>query len=74
MVEKLMIDHLVHWAKIFKMDGFRFDLMGFHTVDNMKNIRAAVRKKKIFFSLLLSFSFFSENISTFKIFQKKKKS
>lgn len=28
MMEKLMVDTLVHWAKQFKVDSFRFDLMG----------------------------------------------
>ncbi|NMP30869.1 pullulanase-type alpha-1,6-glucosidase [Thalassotalea sp. M1531] len=28
MMERLMVDTLVHWAKAFKVDSFRFDLMG----------------------------------------------
>ncbi len=28
MMEKLMIDSVVTWAKEYKVDGFRFDLMG----------------------------------------------
>ena len=31
MVEKLMIDTLTRWAVDYKVDGFRFDLMNFHT-------------------------------------------
>lgn len=40
--EKLMLDNLVLWARVYKMDGFRFDLMGFHTLDNMKNVRSTI--------------------------------
>ncbi|NJO05079.1 MAG: pullulanase-type alpha-1,6-glucosidase [Chloroflexaceae bacterium] len=39
MMEKLMIDSLRVWATQYKVDGFRFDLMGFHTVENMVNVR-----------------------------------
>lgn len=42
MMEKLMIDTLIVWAKHYKIDGFRFDLMGHHTVDNLQNIRRAL--------------------------------
>lgn len=42
MMEKLMIDSLVTWAKEYKVDGFRFDLMGHHMVENMLNVRAAL--------------------------------
>ncbi len=44
MMEKLMIDSLVTWAKQYKVDGFRFDLMGHHSKQNMLNIRAALDK------------------------------
>jgi pullulanase len=37
-----MIDSLLTWAKEYKVDGFRFDLMGHHTLKNMKNVRAAL--------------------------------
>ena len=30
MMEKLIIDSVVLWAKEYKIDGFRFDLMGHH--------------------------------------------
>jgi len=40
--EKLMLDLLVLWARVYKMDGFRFDLMSFHTLDNMKRVRATL--------------------------------
>ena len=42
MMEKLMIDSLVTWATMYKVDAFRFDLMGHHMVSNMLNIRAAL--------------------------------
>lgn len=42
MMEKLMIDSLVTWAVMYKVDAFRFDLMGHHMVSNMLNIRAAL--------------------------------
>jgi pullulanase-type alpha-1,6-glucosidase len=42
MMEKLMIDSLVTWARAYKVDGFRFDLMGHHMKVNMVNVRAAL--------------------------------
>jgi pullulanase-type alpha-1,6-glucosidase len=39
MMEKLMVDSLVLWAKYYKVAGFRFDLMGHHTVANLRAIR-----------------------------------
>ncbi|NCC33779.1 MAG: DUF3372 domain-containing protein, partial [Chloroflexia bacterium] len=33
---------LVLWAREYKVDGFRFDLMGHHTRANMLNVRAAL--------------------------------
>src|SRR5512145_2534243 len=42
MMEKLMIDSLVTWAKEYKVDGFRFDLMGHHMVENMLHVRQAL--------------------------------
>jgi pullulanase-type alpha-1,6-glucosidase len=42
MMEKLMIDSVVTWAKQYKVDGFRFDLMGHHSKQNMLNLRAAL--------------------------------
>lgn len=44
MMEKLMVDAVVYWAKTFKLDGFRFDLMSFHTHDTMIHIREALRR------------------------------
>ncbi len=42
MMEKLMIDTVVRFAVDYKVDGFRFDLMNFHTRQNMLNLKAAV--------------------------------
>lgn len=42
MMERLMIDSLVQWARAYKVDGFRFDLMGHHMKQNMLNARAAL--------------------------------
>ncbi len=43
MMEKLMVDSLVTWAKDYKIDGFRFDLMGHHMVSNMVAVKKALR-------------------------------
>ncbi|HEV2088234.1 MAG TPA: pullulanase-type alpha-1,6-glucosidase, partial [Cryptosporangiaceae bacterium] len=42
MMEKLMVDSVVTWATEYKVDGFRFDLMGHHSRDNMLAVRAAL--------------------------------
>ena len=41
MMEKLMVDSLVVWATEYKVDAFRFDLMGHHMKSNMLNVRDA---------------------------------
>jgi pullulanase-type alpha-1,6-glucosidase len=43
MMEKLMVDSLVTWASAYKIDGFRFDLMGHHMLSNMLRARDALR-------------------------------
>ncbi|MEI9514631.1 pullulanase-type alpha-1,6-glucosidase [Agromyces sp. CCNWLW213] len=40
--QKLMVDSTVLWVKEYKVDGFRFDLMGHHSKANMLAIRAAL--------------------------------
>lgn len=40
--QKLMIDSLVVWAKDYKVDGFRFDLMGHHSRETMEAARSAL--------------------------------
>jgi pullulanase-type alpha-1,6-glucosidase len=42
MMEKLMVDSAVLWARHYKVDGFRFDLMGHHMKRNMEKVRAAL--------------------------------
>lgn len=39
MMEKLMIDSALIWATDYKIDAFRFDLMGSHLLSNMENLR-----------------------------------
>ncbi len=43
MMEKLMVDSVVTWATQYKVDGFRFDLMGHHMKSNMLKVRDAVQ-------------------------------
>ncbi|WP_430648020.1 pullulanase-type alpha-1,6-glucosidase [Agromyces sp. GXS1127] len=40
--EKLMVDSTVLWVTEYKVDGFRFDLMGHHSKDNLLAVRAAL--------------------------------
>jgi pullulanase-type alpha-1,6-glucosidase len=40
MMEKLMVDTLRTWATKYKVDGFRFDLMGHHMKRNMLAVRS----------------------------------
>ena len=42
MMEKLMVDSVVTWARDYKVDGFRFDLMGHHSMANMQAVRDAL--------------------------------
>lgn len=42
MMRKLMVDSVVTWAKDYKVDGFRFDLMGHHMLEDMVAVRAAL--------------------------------
>jgi len=42
MMEKLMVDSVITWARDYKVDGFRFDLMGFHMLSNMQAVRSAL--------------------------------
>src|SRR3989304_2351491 len=41
-MEKLLVDPAVTWAKQYKVDGFRFDLMGHHMKRNMLALRQAL--------------------------------
>jgi pullulanase-type alpha-1,6-glucosidase len=42
MMEKLMVESVVTWAREYKVDGFRFDLMGHHSKVNMLKVRRAL--------------------------------
>lgn len=42
MMERLLIDSVLVWAKAYRVDGFRFDLMGHHSRDNLLKLRAAL--------------------------------
>ena len=42
MSERLMIDSVVWWARHYRVDGFRFDLMGHHSRTTMERVRAAL--------------------------------
>lgn len=44
MFRKYMVDSVVYWAKEYHVDGFRFDLMGLHDLETMRQIRAALDK------------------------------
>ncbi len=39
MMEKFMVDSLMVWAELYKVDSFRFDLMGHHSKANMQTIK-----------------------------------
>ncbi|BDH10614.1 pullulanase-type alpha-1,6-glucosidase [Streptomyces hygroscopicus] len=42
MMGKLVVDSVVTWAKEYKVDGFRFDLMGHHPKANILAVRRAL--------------------------------
>ncbi len=42
MAQKLMVDACVSWARHYRVDGYRFDLMGHHSRDNLLAVRAAL--------------------------------
>lgn len=39
MVRKYIVDSVIYWAKEYKIDGFRFDLMGLIDVDTMNSVK-----------------------------------
>lgn len=43
MMEKLMLDSLKTWAVEYKIDGFRFDLMGHHSKENILKAKAMLQ-------------------------------
>ena len=42
MVRKFNLDSVVYRAKEYKLAGFRFDLMGLHHLDTMREVRRAL--------------------------------
>ena len=44
MMRRFMIESLTYWAEEYRIDGFRFDLMGLHDIQTMNEIRAALDK------------------------------
>jgi pullulanase len=42
MVRKTITDSVLYWAREYKVDGFRFDLMALHDIDTMNGIRQAL--------------------------------
>jgi pullulanase len=42
MMRKLMVDSVVTWATAYKVDGFRFDLMGHHMVEDIAAVKTAL--------------------------------
>ncbi len=42
MVRKFIVDSVIYWAKEYHVDGFRFDLMGIHDLETMKEVRMAL--------------------------------
>jgi pullulanase len=44
MFRRYMIESVCYWAREYHIDGFRFDLMGIHDQETMRQIRAALDK------------------------------
>ncbi len=44
MMRKFIVESVVYWATEYKIDGFRFDLMGIHDIETMNAVRAALDK------------------------------
>ena len=42
MAQRLMVDGCVLWVRHYRVDGFRFDLMGHHSTANLAAVRAAL--------------------------------
>ena len=42
MYRKFMVESVCYWAREYHIDGFRFDLMGIHDQETMRQIRAAL--------------------------------
>ena len=44
MMRKFIVDSVIYWAKEYKLDGFRFDLMGLLDVETMNQVRNKLNK------------------------------
>lgn len=44
MMQKFIIDSSTYWAREYKLDGFRFDLMGIHDVETMNLVRKELKR------------------------------
>ncbi|RYY41307.1 MAG: type I pullulanase [Chitinophagaceae bacterium] len=44
MMRKYMIESLLHWARAYHIDGFRFDLMGLHDIETMNAISDSLHR------------------------------
>ena len=44
MMRKFMLESVKYWVNEYHIDGFRFDLMGCHDIETMKQIREALTK------------------------------
>lgn len=42
MVRRYMVESVKYWATEYRIDGFRFDLMGIHDIETMNEIRKAL--------------------------------
>lgn len=42
MMRKYIVDSVKFWAKEYMVDGFRFDLMGLHDIETMRQVRQAL--------------------------------
>lgn len=44
MMRQFMVESVCYWAREYHIDGFRFDLMGIHDQETMRQIRSALDK------------------------------
>ena len=44
MMRRYILDSILYWTREFKLDGFRFDLMGIHDVETMLAVRQALNE------------------------------
>lgn len=45
MMRKFILDSLLHYVREYRMDGFRFDLMGIHDTETLRQAEALLRKE-----------------------------